>query len=374
LEVRDPGTVTRKGTLATFLILMIAVLIPFTLMMAPYFLAILMGGILSAILYPFYLRLLERGWGPKTASTSLVVALTVLVLAPMTLCVLGAVRQTANLANHLNGIEGLDLESAIAKVLEWEFLHDFLGDPNEIIMRLRELSSAVLKVASELVFSFAASIPELLLQLGLGLFACLFFLLDGKEFVTWIGEKTPLSRQIRELMFTSFRNTAMSVILATVAAAGVQGAIMSFAFLVLGVPAALLAGAATFLFAWVPMLGAFPVVAAGALYLYVQGSLAKLAVMVFFGVVTSVADNIVRPVVLSGRNEIHPLVSIVAIFGGISMIGILGVFIGPILAAMVIVVLNTWPAVAHQAGIALGDSSGNAGETATDSAEAAAGG
>ena len=47
----------------------------------------------------------------------------------------------------------------------------------------------------------------------------------------------------------------------------------------------------------------------------------------------------------------HPLVSLVAIFGGIEMFGILGIFLGPILAAVLIALLQIWPAVGHRFGL-----------------------
>jgi predicted PurR-regulated permease PerM len=76
--------------------------------------------------------------------------------------------------------------------------------------------------------------------------------------------------------------------------------------------------------------------------------------MIVIGLLVGVSDNIVRSFVLQGRDEMHPLVSLVAMFGGIAMFGIVGVFIGPILAAIVIAVLDTWPSVAAQYGITVG--------------------
>ena len=80
-----------------------------------------------------------------------------------------------------------------------------------------------------------------------------------------------------------------------------------------------------------------------------------LAVVASFGVVLAVvvgiSDNITRPLVLRGRDEMHPLVGLVSIFGGIAMFGLMGVFIGPILSALLLSVLNTWPAVGHRFGL-----------------------
>ena len=66
--------------------------------------------------------------------------------------------------------------------------------------------------------------------------------------------------------------------------------------------------------------------------------------MVVCGLMAGLVDNVVRPLILQGRSKMHPLVSLVVIFGGIEMFGILGVFLGPILAAVLIALLQIRPA------------------------------
>ena len=58
-----------------------------------------------------------------------------------------------------------------------------------------------------------------------------------------------------------------------------------------------------------------------------------------------------RALLLKGRSKLHPLVSLVAIFGGIEMFGILGIFLGPILAAVLLALLQLWPAIGQRYGL-----------------------
>jgi predicted PurR-regulated permease PerM len=94
--------------------------------------------------------------------------------------------------------------------------------------------------------------------------------------------------------------------------------------------------------------GSVPVWVVGAIYLYMKGSIGKVVAMVVLGLFTGVIDNFVRPLVLKGRSEMHPLVALVAIFGGINWFGITGVFVGPILASILISLLEIWPTVARR--------------------------
>ena len=57
-------------------------------------------------------------------------------------------------------------------------------------------------------------------------------------------------------------------------------------------------------------------------------------------------------------SEAGSLVSLVAIFGGIEMFGIMGIFLGPILAAVLIALLQLWPAVGQRFGLLPGAKGG----------------
>ena len=144
----------------------------------------------------------------------------------------------------------------------------------------------------------------------------------------------------------------------SLAAAAAQSAVMLLIYLTLGVPAAFLAAGATFLFAWIPLVGSSPVWLAGAIYLYTQETLLKTILMVVFGLMTGIVDNGVRAMILKGRSKMHPLVSLVAIFGGIEMCGIMGIFLGPILAAVLIALLQLWPEIGHHFGLLPGSKGG----------------
>src|SRR5205823_4659048 len=97
------------------------------------------------------------------------------------------------------------------------------------------------------------------------------------------------------------------------------------AFLILGIPEVFLAGGLTFLLSWLPMIGSAPMWLVGAIYLFAKSWTGKLVILLAFGLLTVVVDNIVRPMVLKGSAHMHPLISLVAILGGINMFGVFGV-------------------------------------------------
>lgn len=103
--------------------------------------------------------------------------------------------------------------------------------------------------------------------------------------------------------------------------------------------------------AWIPTLGTVPVWGSAAIYLYLNGHPVKAGIMVAIGIIVGLVDNVVRPLVLRGREEMHPLVSLVAIIGGLALFGVPGAFLGPLLASLAISILDIWPAVDTYCGI-----------------------
>lgn len=339
-----------RVTLIAFFFILSVLLLATVWMIAPYFLAVFMGLILSIVFRRIYDFLRANGFGPRVAALSITVGEAVLIVAPIVIFGTMAVMQGIETAQALHSQPTFSFEGLSKFVTRWKPLKEILGSANEVQEQAREGLKNVASMAPGVVFKIFGGLPEFILQAVLALISCYFFLMDGQRFMHWLRDKLPLDPEVRGAISTSFRETAVAAIVSTLTAASVQTVIMSVAYLVLNVPAAFLAGGATFFLAWVPLVGSTPVWIVGAIYLLVKGKIIAMVAMLGFGVLTGLSDNFVYPWVLKGRGEMHPLVSLVAIFGGIQLFGVLGVFIGPIVASLLIAVLNIWPLIAERFG------------------------
>jgi predicted PurR-regulated permease PerM len=68
-----------------------------------------------------------------------------------------------------------------------------------------------------------------------------------------------------------------------------------------------------------------------------------LAIILVASVITGLIDNFIRPLVLKGGSDMHPLISLVAILGGVEFFGLLGVLLGPVIVAMFLACARVWP-------------------------------
>lgn len=344
----DRRSFTKRAQFVAFLGALLAFIIGVIWMIGPYLLSLYLGGSLAMLSYPFYQWLRVRRCGPRLAASAVTLVLLLLVIAPLTAFSVLAVKQGIAIGREMTELKEFSPRAITVFLSRWQVVRMAIGDPDVVNARLKSAIQAAGQFTSASVLRLGKGVPEFFLQLALALIAFFFFLLDGERFMDWTLGLGALDRNVQEKLVESFRDTTISAVLAGLAAAASQATLIVISFLLLDVPGAFLAGGATFVLAWLPVLGIAPATLAGFLYLYVQGSSIKMALMIVLGLVGSVLDNLVRPIVLKGRDDMHPLVGLVAIISGLQMFGILGVFIGPILAAMLISLIRIWPLIGER--------------------------
>ena len=321
-------------------------------MISPYLLSLFMGGTLAMLTYPVYQWFRAKKSGPRLAASAVTALMLLLFIAPLTGFSILAVKQGIAIGREMGELSEFSPKSLTAALSRWQLVRTVVGDPEEVNAQLKSAIRATGQFTTAAVLKLGIGAPEFLLQLILATIAFFFFLLDGGRFVDWILGLGVLDRNVQEKLVESFRDTAVSAALAGLAAASSQAALIVIGFLVIGIPGAFLAGGLTFIFSWIPMLGTLPASLAGMVYLYVtQGSALQLVSMAALALAAGVIDNLVRPLVLKGRNDMHPLAGLIAIIGGLRLFGIQGVLIGPILAAMLLSLLAIWPLIRGRFGI-----------------------
>lgn len=355
-QVHSPQPLARgTATLYTFLALLLLLLALTFRMIRPYLLAILMGGILAVLTEKAYRILLKYRIRPHLASLIVTLAILFLILAPISAFVLIALRQATGVGEVLSGTQLPSLRSMIEVLSDWAPVRFWIGDPIVVEEQIRKgIQSLVTHVTSALL-SFAANLPSIFLQILLACLSCFFLLIDGRRFILWATNKVPIDWDVRMQLIESFKSTAISVIMASIVSATVQALLIFLSFLILDVPLAFLGASATFILSWVPIIGSSPIWISAIFYFYFRDEIFQVLMMLMLGILISISDNFVRPWIIRGRGSLHPLVTLVAIFGGIQMFGYVGVFVGPILMAILISLLQVWPDVAERFGLVLED-------------------
>ncbi len=336
----NTGKRSSNLTLLTLLALCLGV---FLLMVWPYLFALFMGLLLAILSRPLYDALQKRGLGPRVAAGLTMAVILLAIIAPLAAFAVTAIKQAIALAAYLADERGAEfIRRAVDAATALRPVQWVIENPGDLQAKGLEFAQSAGAALSRVILVQAAALPELALKLVISLLAWFFLLFEGETFMRWLTSKVPMEASLKGRLTSAFRATAASTVWATSAAAAAQALVVMLGFLALGVPGVFLAGGATFIFAWIPILGSLPVCLAGAVYLYFHGALFKLLFMAAVAVVAGLMDNVVRPIVMKGHGDMHPLLALIAIFAGIRMFGILGVIFGPIVAAMLLALLQSW--------------------------------
>jgi predicted PurR-regulated permease PerM len=329
-----------KSTFITFLLVLGAFLVLGAKIISPYLIAVLMGSLLALICRPAYLKMIKRGIPHKLSAFALVIALTFAVILPVGFFTVEAVRQGVVFAEHISNNHS-DLDDWIGRLSDLGPMKRIFSQ-DQLKTQIKSVASKESVTAITYFEGFFGGVPQALFQLVMALISCYFLLVDGQRFLAWMDERVPLDREVKTKLYRSFKDTSISTVLATLILASAHTGLVLVSFLILKVPAAFLAGGAAFIFAWLPLIGTTPIWLAGATYLSFTSGLASGLVLIALGGLAGIMDYSVRPWVLKGRSHIHSLVGLLSIFGGIELFGIMGVFLGPIIAGVLIALLTVW--------------------------------
>jgi predicted PurR-regulated permease PerM len=167
-------------------------------------------------------------------------------------------------------------------------------------------------------------------------FISLFYLLrDGSGFKKAIISASPLSDSDDEAVFTRLENAVNSVIKGSLTIAVIQGTLVTLGFLVFGIPNSFLWGTLATVTALIPGLGTALVLGPGIIYLFLTGSQVAAFGLLIWGIsAVGLIDNLIGPKLIGKNIQIHPLVILLAVLGGLAFFGPLGIFLGPLSAAL----------------------------------------
>jgi predicted PurR-regulated permease PerM len=342
----DPAMTYKNESLyskITFILLFFLIIFISFKIFASFLMAVFMGKLIAHTLKPIQENRYLKKLKPNHAAYLTLLGLVILVILPLTLFVSSLIRQAIQIENYLSFHQTISFETLLTSINDWPFIHYFIDDSKQIQDLIKEWIPKLGGIISSWALMLASQIPTLFVQTILTLISCLVFLTDGEKFSRWLSSKIPMNNNIKLAILQSFNESSKSSLLATFAASTSQALTIFIAFLILNVPGAVLATGATFIFSFIPFLGSSPAWILGAIYLYVQGSIIKCVLMILFGISAGLIDNVARAVILKGSHGLHPLVGLIAVFGGLQVFGFYGVLVGPIVIAILIAMCEVWP-------------------------------
>jgi predicted PurR-regulated permease PerM len=217
------------------------------------------------------------------------------------------------------------------------------------ILSTLHLSREQLQAFAEKAVDYAQAVGPALLGASVGalastfiMLAALFFLLvDGRHLIRVLGRVSPLQAAQTEELLQEFANVSSATLVGAALTAVVQALLATIAFAVARVPHAVFLGIATLVASFVPVIGTALVWIPAALLLALTGHMtAAVFVAAWCAVLLTAADNVVKPLAMRGKVEMHTGLVFLGLLGGITMFGLLGIIAGPLVIAFLLALLR----------------------------------
>ena len=340
---------TRKQIFSiTFFSVLLVLVWQLGVILSPFVYPILWAVILTATFYPLHTKLLNYLNGRRHITAVLMTGLVmaIVVLPAVYLIFLGiheAVQAYETATEWFRQGRLRDLGVSISQLpVVGGLTQELFG--RLILSNSGQLESSLLeggKVVSTFLLSQGADLAKNALLFVTDFFVMvftLFFLFrDGDRLYRGLYEAIPLDPDHKAKVFERMDGTIKAVVQGTLVTALAQGTAAGLTYWALGVPFSIFFGALSAVLSLLPFGGTAIVWVPIAIYLFFSGSLVKGIIMVAVGAgLVGLMDNLLQPLLIGTRAQLPMLFLFFASLGGLASFGLLGLFLGPILLAVVL--------------------------------------
>src|SRR5215831_5791074 len=356
-----PASGTTQLLERAFLLLLFAgLLLGILAVLRPFGTGILFGAILAIAAWPLRDSLLRRGLRRGlVAALLLMLALAVVVLPLMTLAP-GLGERLTQGAGRLR-----DYFASAPQLPSWLASLPVVGERlagawDKVLLAKGNIWTLLAPYSDALRQSLvdaAAALGQSVLQMILSLVVATFFWVSGDTLTAALRDIfRRLAGETGDVTLDVAASAVRSVAYGVVGTAVIQAVIMAVGLAVAGVPGAVLLGFVTLLLA-LSQIGAPLIIliwAGAAVWLFGQDQQGWGIFMIFWGLVVTVIDNFIKPLLIGVGVEMPLILTILGVFGGFVAFGFLGLFIGPTLIAVGFTLLEAWrgvPAAAPEAAV-----------------------
>lgn len=315
----------------------------FLAMIHQFLMPIFMAGLVSAMVSPAHQWVTKRIGGRENVGSVLVIlAIIFLILGPLTILVSVVVAQAISVGQSVTPfVQGLINEpTAMTRYLEKLPYYEQVMPYRDIII---EKAGEIVGNVSSFLINSLSSFTRLTMSALFGsiimLYTMFYFLTMGDILLKKILYFLPLHDKDEQRLLRHFTSVARATIKGTLIIGIMQGSLCGFSFFLAGIKGPVFWGTVMAVTSIIPAFGTAIVWIPALVILAIMGNLSgTIILLVGCGAIAGNLDNIVRPRLVGKDTEMHDLYILFSTLGGISMFGILGIIIGPIIAALFITI------------------------------------
>jgi predicted PurR-regulated permease PerM len=305
---------------------------------------LLLGTLTAFTVQPFYYRLRQRWHGSELAAAVVVAMVS-----------LGFIALVVGLAYFLV-VRGAPMAQAlVASLGPGGSLRGLLGrmahrlallqlTEEEISARLTQIATELTARAAALAAAIAGTTMGLLLTLVFFVLSMHYILRNWNRLAQRAEMVLPLHPRHTHELLGQFRRVGRSVLMGTVLTGLAQGLLAAIGYRMTGISEAVFFGALTAMASLIPAVGTVLVWLPMGVYLMMTGHVAWGIVELLWGglVVVGLCDYLLRPALVGSEGDLPVVLTLVALFGGLEVFGLIGLIVGPVIMALALALLRTY--------------------------------
>ena len=341
------GQKTREKLTLYFLLALAGIASVLTLMVLwPFWQPIISAALIAVAFSPIHDRIHRSMRGPNLAALCSTLLAALLIVVPLSLIgfllfsELSRVYDGLAAASERQGGWSALFLNALDRPLAWLGGYVNLSTfdvQNTIRNWLQQTSGALVKFGSNLVTGTVHFIANLFFTI----FTLFFLLRDGSGVKVWLRDWLPLPPDQIDHMLDRLALAVSATVYGALSVGFTQGLLTGLTFWMLGLPSPVVWGVMTSVLSPIPFIGAAGVWLPASILLFANGRIREGAILAVVGtLVISMADNVIRPLVISERVNISPLAVFFSLLGGVQAFGAIGLFTGPVIWSLTVNLLQ----------------------------------
>lgn len=337
---KDPTPQFKVTSKALYIILVAGITLLVFFLARQYLLPVLLAAISAGIFRPVNDKIRAALGKPVISASLSLVLVTIIILLPLGVVGFFTVRKAIALAENIianvdsmeSMLQGLTKQLSNVPFLKTINIQDaFSGE--RLLRFLRRLGLWITDIFGE----EPKDILIIPLQIFIYLYTLFFFLKEGDELSRRLIGAVPLDVRYQQEIMGRFVSVTGAILKSTVVIGSIHGIIGGTAVYLLGFDGAFFAGVLLLLLAVIPNVGAIAVWLPLSIVLLAQGKPVGALIMVLVGLAMGLIDYILRPRLVGRDIQIHQILVLIGVLGGMALFGIFGFIIGPIMVSLFVI-------------------------------------
>jgi len=339
-----PGFYTRIFALAVAAILGYLLLLIFK----PFAVPLTWAAFLAFLLYPLNLRWRRRFKSTSLAAGVLTVLAPIVILLPLSALSVEFASQISVLLHKvqkwatdmdIKSFSDLQQSPWIMRANSWVLAHADIS-AEQVQSWLVSGTREVLQRAASWGGSLFVGALGGVLAFAIMLFLLFFLLRDGDSIALRARRLIPIGEERKQRLFNQLGAVTRAIVFGTTVTALLQGLLVGVGFAIVGLPSPVVFGVLAALLSLLPVGGAALVWIPAVIWLFVERRWGSGTFLLVWGLLLGGLDNVVRPMLISGRARISTLAVFVGVLGGIPAFGAIGIILGPVVLSLVVALIE----------------------------------